>query len=75
MIVKYEIEKDPDLYGRIESSITRVVDVRNFQCVWEGDRYVLRGEVASRQEMMMCGVVARLIPGVGRVMNRIKVMS
>ncbi len=70
-----ETEKDPSLCGRIESSITRVAKVRNFQCVWEVDRYILRGDVVSRQEAMMCGVVARLIPGVGPVVNQIKVTS
>jgi hypothetical protein len=75
VIVKTEIEKDPSLRERIESSITRVADVRNFRCVWEVDRYVLRGEVVSRQEAMICGVVARVIPGVGPVANRIKVTS
>lgn len=41
----------------------------------EDDKLVIRGQVSTRDEAMMCAVVARLIPGVGTFVNNIRVVS
>lgn len=61
------------LCQRIQASIARVAKVENFSCVEEEGKYVLRGEVQSRDEALMCTVVARIVPGVETVVSKVKV--
>lgn len=58
---------------RIQSSIARVVDVRDFSCSEEGGKAILRGQVSSRDDALMCSVIARLVPGVASVVSEVKV--
>lgn len=64
-----------DLCQRIQTSVQRVVEVVNFSCVEEDGKMILRGQVPSRDEAMMCIVVARSVPGVETVSSEIKVVS
>ena len=62
-----------NLCQRIESSVQRVVNVRNFSCNAEDGKLILRGQVESRDEAVMCIVVARSVPGVETVVSEVKV--
>ncbi|MCA9140384.1 MAG: BON domain-containing protein [Planctomycetales bacterium] len=64
-----------ELCRRIEISVQRLVEVVNFSCSEEGGKLILRGQVPSRDEAMMCIVVARSVPGVETVASEIKVAS
>lgn len=64
-----------DLCQRIQASIKRVVPIENFSCMEEDGKFVLYGEVHSRDEALMCTVVARIVPGVESVVSKIKVIS
>lgn len=58
---------------RIRSSIQRVVEIRDFSCSEEDGKAILRGQVASRDEALMCAVIARLVPGIATVVSEVKV--
>ena len=62
-----------NLCQRIESSVQRVVNVRNFSCIAQDGKLILRGQVESRDEAVMCIVVARSVPGVETVVSEVKV--
>lgn len=64
-----------ELCQRIRASIHRVVEIENFSCVEEGEKLIIRGHVHSRDEALMCSVVARLVPGVHSVVSQVKVIS
>lgn len=64
-----------DLCQRIQSSISRVVDIKEFSCAEEDGKLTIRGQVPSRDDAMMCVVVARSIPGVSQVVSEVKVVS
>jgi osmotically-inducible protein OsmY len=57
------------------ASVQRVVEVRDFSCAEEDGKMVLRGKVNSRDEAMMCIVVARSVPGVAKVVSAVKVSA
>lgn len=75
MIANSTTETHSLLCQRIQSSIARVAEIRGFSCLMEDDKLVIRGQVSTRDEAMMCAVVARLIPGVGTFVNNIRVVS
>ena len=75
MIVNPTSDQNTELCRRIEASVLRVADVRGLRCIAHDGRFVLSGEVNTRDEAMMCGVVARLVPGAGAVINDIRVQS
>ena len=64
-----------DLCQRIVASVHRVVEIKDFSCTEEEGKLVLRGQVGSRDEAMMCIVVARSVPGVESVVNELKVVG
>ena len=64
-----------DLCQRIQASVERVVQIRDFSCVIDDEKLILRGNVQSRDDAMMCIVVARSVPGVEKVVSEIKVIS
>ena len=63
------------LRGRVSASVLRVVDVANFDLLIQDELFVLPGVVRSKEEAELCAVVARLIPGIGKVKNRITVQG
>ncbi|MEO1617761.1 MAG: hypothetical protein AAFV88_18055 [Planctomycetota bacterium] len=56
---------------RVTLSITRVVNVSDFKCSEVDGLFVLEGQVQTRDEAEMCALVARLVPGVGKVKNKV----
>ena len=65
----------PDLCQRILASVCRVVEIEDFSCTEEDGKLILRGQVGSRDEAMMCIVVARSVPGVETVVSEVKVVA
>nr|WP_161501346.1 BON domain-containing protein [Rhodopirellula sp. SM50] len=69
-------DSTPDnLCRRIEASIQRVVEVHDFSCSVEDGKLILRGQVESRDDALMCVVVARSVPGVETIVSDIKVLG
>lgn len=66
---------ESDLCHKVQASIQRVADVQGLTCVQEEGKVVLRGQVGTREEALMCTVVARLVPGVTTVVSEIKVVA
>ncbi|MCO8122159.1 BON domain-containing protein [Stieleria sp. TO1_6] len=64
-----------DVCRRAQASIQRVVDVQNFSCSVEDGKTIIRGQVRSRDEALMCSVIARLVPGVESVVSEVKVVA
>ncbi|MEM6469395.1 MAG: BON domain-containing protein [Planctomycetota bacterium] len=62
-----------DLRERVFASIARVVDVTNLDLVVQDGVYILSGRVSTREDAEMCAVIARRIPGIGKVKNRISI--
>ncbi|QDV45411.1 BON domain protein [Stieleria neptunia] len=52
----------------------RVVEVHDFSCSIDDGTVTLRGQVESRDDAMMCIVVARSVPGVESIVSDIKVL-
>ena len=61
------------LCQRIEASVSRVVPVDNLACQQLDGILVLSGNVDSRQELLICGMAARAVPGVEKVVVKVKV--
>ena len=61
------------LAQRIQSSLRRIAEIRDFSCLDEGDKTVLRGQVTDRDEALMCAIVARTIPGVHAIVSELRV--
>ena len=71
--VLQEESQSSDLCDRVQASLDRIVDIDDFVCEQMSEGHVtISGRVASREESLMCGITARVIPGVSRVVNRIK---
>lgn len=64
-----------ELCKRIQASVQRLVNVQRFSCAEEDGKLILRGQVPSRDEAMMCIVVARSVPGVDSVVSEVKVVT
>lgn len=60
---------------RIESSVLRVADVRNFSCDFEDGKATIRGQVSAREDSLMCSIVVQMIPGVKSVTNELQVKA
>jgi hypothetical protein len=61
-----------ELLKRVMASIRRVAEVQDLTCQIEEGRLLLRGTAETQDEAVLCGVVARLVPGVGEVINEIE---
>ncbi len=62
-----------DLSRRVCASVSRVVKVDGLCCDQDDEKLLLRGSVASKDDAMMCIVVARSVPGASHIINKIKV--
>ncbi|WP_390895555.1 BON domain-containing protein [Stieleria tagensis] len=49
--------------------------MQNFSCSVEDGKTIIRGQVRSRDEALMCSVIARLVPGVESVVSEVKVVA
>ncbi|WP_182867567.1 BON domain-containing protein [Rhodopirellula sp. JC639] len=64
-----------NLCRRVQASVERVVEVKGFSCSVEDGKLTLRGQVATRDDALLCAVVARSVPGGESVVNEITVVG
>ncbi|WP_409994535.1 BON domain-containing protein [Rhodopirellula sp. MGV] len=62
-----------DICRKIETSVQRVASITELRCTNEDGKFVLHGRASSREEALLAGVAARLVPGVQTISSELKV--
>ena len=68
-------ENNNEICQRVQASIDRVVKVEGLTCTCLDGKFVIGGTVKSRDDALMCSVVARVIPGVEAIVSEVKVQD